>query len=494
MASNTTYGDYLAEIRTGFHGVGIPLTMTGFVVLGAGLVIANFNPLAAVIVVIIGFAIIWYLSRRDSENRSKITLADEKYTYRSQVKSKRNLYKSGLLSPVYGGQTRLPGILSKISIIEAKDGFGDPFILLKHGKTGEVSLPIVCTSQGAALIDDDVEDSYVAAWAGLLEWASKQPGITQLSATIDTSPDSGIRFKRILKSRLVKDAPDLAARAMSQIMSIYTSGGARSDVTITATFRFKDIKGRILDDDSVIYMVALLIPEICTRLAHSGGGKARPMILDEAICMARVCMDPKSQDMVEASNQKDALAWEDAGPTSAEAGWDWYRHDSGVSRSWEMVDPPQSAITSTTMAHLFAPSSSCDRKRVTVIFHLLPPKDTRSITELNRKKARALSGQDKLSTALNESTIDTVDRQADQASRQGAVLVFFGMLVTATIESGDNELERLDTASRAVEAAAGGADVNLRPCYAAQDTAFAASLPFGINLRSYKFTSAFGLG
>lgn len=501
MASNTTYGDYLSPIKQGFHGIGRGLTLAGIAVLAVAVIIANFNPMISLIVAIAGLGAIFFLSRRDAEGRSKPEIADEKYTYRAQARSRRNLYRSGLLSTVKGGTTRLPGILSRVSLIEANDGYGDPFALLKHGKTGEYSLMMSCSSQGAALIDDDVEDRYVANWAALMEWLSNQQGVTQLSVTVDTSPDSGIRFRRTLKRHLVEDAPDLAARAMAQVMAIYTSGGARSDVTLTVSFRFQDMHGRPMEDDDVVYMIALVIPELAERIAASGGGDAHALTMEEVVAMARVCMDPVSQSDIERVIQEDndegdpstALAWEDAGPTTAEAGWDWYRHDSGVSRTWEMCDPPRSAITSTTMARLFAPLGACDRKRVTVIFHLLPPKDTQEFTELNRKKARARSGQDKISTVDNESNVVKTDRQAFEAV-QGSVLVFFGMLVTATIEAGDDERERLDLASRAVEGAAGAANVNLRPCYAAQDTGFAASLPFGFNLSQYKYNSAFGLG
>lgn len=76
------------------------------------------------------------------------------------------------------------------------------------------------------------------------------------------------------------------------------------------------------------------------------------------------------------------------------------------------------------------------------------------------------------------------NRQAVETN-QGAVMVFFGMLVTVTVSRGEQESQRLEAASRAVEQAAGGAKIDLRPCYGAQDTGFAASLPLGLNVRSY---------
>ena len=70
-------------------------------------------------------------------------------------------------------------------------------------------------------------------------------------------------------------------------------------------------------------------------------------------------------------------------------------------------------------------------------------------------------------------------------------IVFFGMLVTATVRAGNDERMRLEQATHAVEGAAGSAKIDLRPCYGAQDTTFAASLPLGLNLRNYTPPSAF---
>ena len=65
-------------------------------------------------------------------------------------------------------------------------------------------------------------------------------------------------------------------------------------------------------------------------------------------------------------------------------------------------------------------------------------------------------------------------------------------LVTATVMTGRDEENRLEKASRAVEGAAGAASVDLRVCYGAQDTGFAAGLPFGIDLAAYRPPSLMG--
>ena len=185
------------------------------------------------------------------------------------------------------------------------------------------------------------------------------------------------------------------------------------------------------------------------------------------------------------------MAWEDAGPVAAVADWDWYRHDSGVSRTWEMCDPPRSNVTSSTLSRLLEPLPDCDRKRVTIVFHMLSPDRTTYLAEQNRTRAAAQVGQEKRATMGSVTQVGKADRQAVEINK-GAVMVFFGLLVTVTVRAGVDEAVRLEAACRAVESAAGASKIDLRPCYGAQDTGFAASLPLGVNLQTYTPPSLLG--
>ena len=87
------------------------------------------------------------------------------------------------------------------------------------------------------------------------------------------------------------------------------------------------------------------------------------------------------------------------------------------------------------------------------------------ITSGNRPSARALV--DARSAA-----------QTAQEEAQGAGLVNFGLVVTATV----TDAERVADAVAAVEQTSGTARVLLRRAHGSQDTAFAASLPLGLVL------------
>ena len=418
------------------------------------------------------------------EHRNMVDRAVEKRTWMAAQRTGANLYRSGLLAPIDGGKAMLPGILSRVGLTSALDGLGGEFCLVRHSHTGEYSLLLSCQPQGASLADDDVEDSYVASWAGLMESLASETGVTQLAVTVDTAPDSGVRFRRTLSKRIVEDAPELAARAMAQIMDQYAAGGASNDVTLTLTFRYTDRDGKYLEAGEAARRISLLLPSIREQIAQAGGGAARALGMEEITRMVRVAYDPAAQETIEESDEPPYIAWEDCGPLMHEAGWSHYSHDSGLSRTWEMVDPPQSNVTADTLTRLLSPLADCDRKRVTVLYRMLPPDKTMFMAEQNRQKAANQVSQEKRATVRSMSQIGKANRQAVETN-QGAVMVFFGMLVTVTVSRGEQESQRLEAASRAVEQAAGGAKIDLRPCYGAQDTGFAASLPLGLNVRSY---------
>lgn len=492
MASTTTYGDWMRPMPGGIRNIGRPLTLAGLGVLVVTLVLCMVDVLAAIIFCAVGVGVIAVLAVRDREHRNMVDRQVERRTYLSQSRSGRALYRSGMLAPIESGRCRLPGVLSDVTLVEADDGMGRRFCLVKHGWSGEYALPLACRPQGAGLADDAVEDAWVASWASLLEAMATEVGVTQIMATVDTAPDSGVRFRRSLSKHIVEDAPELAARAMAQIMDQYASGGASTDVTLTLTFRYVDAKGRPLEAVEAARRIGQVIPQVKRLVAAAGGGTPRCLTMDEVTRMTRIAYDPAAQEALEdADGKPPSLAWDDAGPVGAEASWDWYRHDSGLSRSWEMCDPPQSNVTSSTLARLLAPSSDCDRKRVTLLFHVLSPDRTAFLAEQNRQKAASQVSQERRATVKSMSQISKANRQAVETN-QGAVITFFGMLVTATVRAGERESERLEAASRAVESAAGAAKIDLRPCYGAQDTGFAASLPLGLDVRSYTPPSILG--
>ena len=207
MASNTTYGDWMRPMPGGIRNIGIPLTIAGMGVLTCTLLVSMASVVAAIAILVVGMGVILVLAIRDREHRNMVDRAVEKRTWMAAQRSGANLYRSGLLAPIDGGKAMLPGILSRVVLTSALDGLGGEFCLVRHSHTGEYSLLLSCQPQGASLADDDVEDSYVASWAGLMESLASETGVTQLAVTVDTAPDSGVRFRRTLSNASWRTLP-----------------------------------------------------------------------------------------------------------------------------------------------------------------------------------------------------------------------------------------------------------------------------------------------
>ena len=153
----------------GIRNIGIPLTIAGMGVLTCTLLVSMASVVAAIAILVVGMGVILVLAIRDREHRNMVDRAVEKRTWMAAQRTGANRYRSGLLAPIDGGKAMLPGILSRVGLTSALDGLGGEFCLVRHAHTGEYSLLLSCQPQGASLADDDVEDSYVASWAGLME-------------------------------------------------------------------------------------------------------------------------------------------------------------------------------------------------------------------------------------------------------------------------------------------------------------------------------------
>jgi hypothetical protein len=169
--------------------------------------------------------------------------------------------------------------------------------------------------------------------------------------------------------------------------------------------------------------------------------------------------------------------WADAGPVAARESWDSYRHDSGVSRTWGMVEAPRGNVFAGTFSRLTEPDPELLRKRVSLIYRPYTPGEAARLVERDKRDAVFTAGQKRSATARDSADVAAAAQAATEEAR-GAGLVRFTVLVTATVaeESG------LDEADRIIKAHAGEARLSLRTLTGTQSAAFAAGLPAGVVL------------
>lgn len=461
-----------SAIATGIAVVGLLLTIISFMIWGllAGLV---------VFFTVEGLALL--ISVKDKHGQSAVDRLATKMNFRLARSYGTNLYRSGPLGVTEWGVYQVPGLAAKSTLYEFTDSYKRPFAMLHVPTTSHFTVIFSTEPDGASLVDPEQVDAWVANWGGWLAGLADEAGLDAAAVTVETAPDSGYRLRNEVLMNIDPDAPQFAKDMLHEVVQTYPEGSATVRAWVSLTFNASlraGSKNRTPED--VARDLASRIPGLSARLQSTGAGIARPMSAQELCEVVRIAYDPPAAliiDEAHAAGSPVSLTWDEVGPTATQASWDDYRHDSAFSASWTMTGAPRGSVNSSVLSRLLAPHGDIDRKRVSLLYRPMDSAKAATIVERDQNNAnvRITSGTRPTARALVDarSAVQTAQEEA-----QGAGLVNFGMVVTATV----TDKERLPDAIAAIEQTSGTARVLLRRAYGSQDTAFAASLPLGLVL------------
>jgi hypothetical protein len=468
-----TYGNWRKPVSPGIGRLGL----VGTLILMGGLVmvtmIAMVSFLAGMIGAVVLGLIMLPLVIQDRHGRTALQAITARVAWWWGRSQGWHLYRSGPLGITGLGSHRLPGLLAQSRLIEARDSYGRPFALVVIPATGHYTVVFECNADGAALVDQQQIDTWVAYWGNWLASLGYEPGLVAASVTIETAPDIGTRLREEVDANADPNAPELARAALEEIVWNYPVGSARLSTRVTVTYSAAPRPGaKRRDEAEMAREIGTRIPGLTSMLEMTGAGAARPMAADRLARAVRVAYDPESQPDLEAAEDQE-MRWEDAGPVAAQEFWDHYVHDSGRSITWGLSEAPRGEVLSSVMTGLVSPHHDITRKRVTFLYRPHDPASAARIVERDRKDTRfRLNG-----AARDEVAVVSSDQAALEEAR-GAGLTRFTMLVTATVRSA----EELPLAAAAIDTLAPPARVRLRRMYGSQASAFAAALPLGIVL------------
>lgn len=433
------------------------------------------------------------MTRQDKHGRSLMARAQTRLAFRRSVKAKTNVYRSGPLGFTPWGTNQLPGLAAQTKLSEWQDSWARPFGLIHLPWKNHFTVVFQGEPDGASLVDQSQVDLWVAHWGQWLNALGNEPGAVAATVTIETAPDFGARLRREVESTTDPAAPALARDVLRQIVDEYPRGSATVRALIAVTFQGQMREGgqkRTVED--VAHDLATRIGLMSQQLASTGAGSVRPLSAQEICEFVRVSYDPEVASTIaeaRAKNESVRLDWSNVGPVGADTGWNFYRHDSGYSRTWQMSQAPRGEVYANVLQRLLEPSSVVDRKRVTLLYRPVDPGRAAELVEQDRRQA----GIRATSTTQPSMRVLTEQAQALATAREearGAGLVNFGMLVTATVL----DERRMPDAAAAIENLAASARLFLRPMNGSQDSGFAASLPLGLILPEYQLVPAALLG
>lgn len=387
----------------------------------------------------------------------------------------------------------LPGVCAPLVPLSTDDGRGGRQCLVWDRRTGTLTAILQVCSVGLDLVDQHQADTWVAGWGAFLADLGYQPMIRHVTVTVDTSPTGGTTVRDDVTARLDPRAPAAARAVMAALAAAAPSSSAEVDTRVTVTFDPARATPRPPDLPAAAAEVTRWLPGLERALAATGVavvGRATTQWLTGRLRAAydpaaRPHLDPDSTPAGPASTGAGGGAgigglqeWADAAPIRARESWDHWRHDSGVSVTWAMIEAPRQAVMDRILAPLLAPGPFA--RRVTVFYEpfaagAAATEVEREITHTHIRRSWARK------TRRDETQRDRDDlTRAIQTAREeaeGSGLGRFTLYVSTTVTDPD----LLPAATADIEQRAGQAKLRLRRLQGAHAAGFAAALGIGVN-------------
>ena len=480
------YGNWHRPVTPGIGRMSLGQTMAAFATAVVAVVVAQTAGLwwSAGIIAVVG-AFMSLAVIRDKHGQNFMSRWRERRVFNKAKRRKENLYRSSVLAPSKraDGSCRLPGILGKTTLSEHEDAHRRRFAVIHH-PDGRLTVAMALAPSGLALVDQETVDTQVAYFGMFLSDLSDMTGVVDVSVTVETVPDTGIRLRREVASRSAPDAPPVARQIVDAVVARDGASGAQIRAWATISFQPSRISMERRDRTSrAIRDIATRLPGLTQTLAMTGAGAVQLLTASELTRLARVAFDPDVEALLDdmaLSGVEMPLDWSQCGPVGAEAAWDSYRHDSGLSRSWVMSAPPRSTVQSNVLSPLLDVNPDVERKRVTFLYRPMESSKAPDVVERDVDKAVNAIRTSRRPTERKVRAV-TAARQRSREEADGAALIDFGCIVTATVSgTSQDAARRLADASAAVESRAAASRLLIRRAYGAQDSAFALGLPLGL--------------
>lgn len=479
-ATPRTYGNFRKPRTSGLRGLSLGATLmlfAGLIAVVLTTLVSAYAALGLALVLVVATA---PLAVRDRHGRTLMQRGAVRLAWRRTTATGGHLYRSGPMGRTGYGSCRLPGLAAESVLTEAQDGYNRPFAMITIPSTGHHAVVISCDADGAALVDEQQVDTWVAHWGQWLSALGSEPGLVAASVSVESAPDSGVRLQHEIAANTADGAPALATEMLREVLAAYPAGSAQIATRITLTYSGAARPGspRRSVEDMALH-IGTRLPGLTAGLSMTGAGTAVPMTATELAEAVRVAYDPTVSTLVEEARAAGGtgLTWDQAGPMAAQEAWDHYRHDGAYSVTWAMTEAPQGEVFSNVLTSLVQPNRDIARKRITLLYRPHSRAEGARVVQQDYKNALFNAQQSQIGQARDDAEV-TAARRTTEEQAQGHGVIRFGMLITATVGSAAD----LPRAAAAVDNLAPAARIAVRPVYGSQAAAFAAALPLGLVL------------
>ena len=297
-----TYGNWRRPTSPGILGlgsIGTALLLAGLIAVVMTVMIAGL--LEAVILAAVLGAVMLAVLTKDSHGKNVISRGGARIAWWSSRSRGSNVYRSGPLGRALWGTYQLPGLAAPTRLSEWQDSYGRPFALLYTPATGSYSVVIGTEPDGAALVDQEQIDVWVADWGHWLANLGDEPGVEAASVTIETAPDSGTRLRREVEHNVDEDAPPFSKAMLADVVGSYPAGSSTVKAFVAITFSAAQRSGsKKRKPDEMGRELAARLPGLTAGLQATGAGAAHPLSAQELCEVVRVAYDPAAAVLIDA--------------------------------------------------------------------------------------------------------------------------------------------------------------------------------------------------
>jgi hypothetical protein len=480
-----TYGNLRAPRRPGVLGMGLAAS----VLVGIGAVVVvialmSLGIVAALLAAVAAAAGLAPLILRGLDGRTGYGRLSARLVHRRAVKAGRTLYLAGPAGQTPDGRTRLPGLLAATELHEGLDVYDEPFGVVLTPSIGHYSVVMQAEASGDDLVDQHVTDTMVAHWGGWLARLGQDPDIVAASVTVETAPDPGTKLLRMIDRHTQPDAPTFAAATLAEIGTRYPVASSAITTRIALTFSARSRPGEPKRDTAeMLAYLGRRLPGFRTGLRTTGAGTTvRMMTAADLTDAVRVAYDPSVAQLVEEQRAEDGtgLSWAEAGPAFAHDQPEHYSHDGAHSVCWQMREAPAGIFYDHSLKSLLSPHPDIARKRVTLIYRPESAESSRRIVERDVRDARTQATARSRPQAHDQAMLRAASKAAEEQA-EGAGLVRFGVIVTATV----TDAAALPRVASTIAMLNAPTKMRLRLARYNQAATFAAGLPLGLVLPAH---------
>lgn len=475
------YGHWRPERGWGLGSLGPAQTGCVLAAVLAPLLLATIAPGAALALAVLAGAVVLGVTVRVGGSTTAEALIRRLRWARGRARGWTEL--SGGLITEHPRRHDLPGPLAPLVALDTDDGRGGRQALVFDRQAGTLSAVLRCAPAGLDLTDRASADEWVACWGAWLADLGHRPVIRHVAVTVDTAP-GGVADSEYLRSRIAPDAPPVARRLLEELVALTPSTSAQTDTRVTITLDPARAAPRPVDLLASVAEVTRWLPGLEAGLAQCGVGVLGRESVSGLAARIRGAFDPVSRDEIARQGGAHAGAadqlrhWSQAGPVSATETWDAYRHDSGSSVSWALLEAPRQAVSARVLVPLLAPGPYPRRVSLLYLPHPADQAAARVESEIHAGQLRKAWTQ-RTRRAETQRERDDHDRavQAAREEAEGAGVGRLTVYVTTTV----TDPGQLPAAVADVEQRAGAAKLRLRRMWGAQQAGFAAGLGLGVN-------------